>query len=94
MSILIPKDLIGLQVAAIKGLRDKIDKRVKHEYIKPSYILFSDGKTIMEFEDQDYYSYHYCDSSAKVIDVYKNKDLWNTLMSNTDEYIADSTELF
>ena len=56
--------IIGLSVVAIKG-----EYNAKGKNIEPKYILFSDGKTYLELEEQDYYSYHDCSSSARLIRV-------------------------
>jgi hypothetical protein len=60
--------IIGLKVTAIKGF--ETDRR-KTKYISPKFILFDDEETYIELEDQDYYSYHDCSTSAKHIRIYK-----------------------
>lgn len=42
-------------------------------------ILFTDGKTIMELEEQDYYTYHDCSTSAREVEVYENSVMWERL---------------
>lgn len=79
--------IIGLSVVAIKG-----EYNAKGKNIEPKYILFSDGKTYLELEEQDYYSYHDCSSSARLIRVWdakseyfsSNPDRWEQLMSYKD----------
>ena len=54
--------IIGLKVLAIKGKYN-----AKGKNIGPKYILFDDGKTYIELDEQDYYTYHDCSSSARHI---------------------------
>jgi len=69
-------ELIGKKVLVFRGI-----KREKYgrEYIPLDYILFDDGETILEFRDQDKYDYHDCDSSARVLNLFKNVELWKQL---------------
>lgn len=71
--------LINLTVIAIKG---EFNANGKH--IEPKYVLFSDNETYIEFEDQDYYTYHDCSSSAKHINVYKNAEQWAIIQKYKD----------
>ena len=57
-----------------------------------AYILFSDKETVLELEEQDYYSYHDCSSSARILNVRKDTNLWNEIMSNPD--FKDSLSLY
>lgn len=85
------KTIVGKKVVAIKGNYLKYnDKRVKHPKIEPSYILFDDGETYIELEEQDYYSYHDCSSSARHIIVWQNKERWDNIMTNP--FFGDATE--
>ncbi len=79
--------LIGKSVIAVRGFR--IDKRIKS--IDPQYIMFDDHETFIEFEDQDYYSYHDCDVSAKHITVFHDKDRWEGIMNDLTTF-PDATE--
>jgi hypothetical protein len=54
-------------------------KKAKEELIA---ICFDDGKTFLEIKDQDYYDYHDCDSSAKVITIFQNEEIWEQYMSD------------
>jgi hypothetical protein len=80
------KRIIGLTVVAIKG-----EYNSKGKYIEPKYILFNDGKTYIDMEDQDYIAYHDCASSAKHINIrvsgedgYTHENVWNLLMTYPD----------
>jgi hypothetical protein len=75
--------IIGLKVAAIKGYRT--DMRRKKGF-SPEYILFDDQETIIELEDQDYHTYHDCDSLARRIIVKKDKALWEYMMTDENHY--------
>jgi hypothetical protein len=41
-----------------------------------TYILFDDGETYLELNEQDYYSYHDCSSGARELIVWKDKEAW------------------
>ncbi len=85
------KEIMGKKVVAIKGYNSRWnDKRVKHHHTQPEYILFDDGKTFIELEEQDYYSYHDCSPSARHISIQKDKDKWNSIM--TSKAYSDATE--
>ena len=79
--------LIGLKVVAIKG---DISKHSDFEIANPEdlievkYILFDDGKTFIQFNEQDKYDYHDCCSSARTIGVYQVKELYEKLMKLPD----------
>lgn len=73
---LILETLVGKKITFL-GCRKP--KR-KTDLMKIEYIFFDDGETFISLEDQDYYSYHDCDESAKVILLQKNKDLYNNYM--------------
>lgn len=83
----IPK-IIGLEVVAIKGFNS--NRRIKH--IETQYLLFSDKKTYIEFEDQDYYTHHDCDSNAKTITIIQDKRLWELIMNDPQKMYRDATE--
>ncbi len=85
------KKIIGKKVVAIKGYNSRQnDRRVKYPKIKPDYILFDDGETYIELEEQDYFSYHDCSITARQIIVWKDKERWNNIMTNP--FYGDSTE--
>jgi len=71
--------LIGLEVVAIKGRQLKSYKKPSAEV---NYVFFSDGETYMEFDEQDYYSYHDCASSARHINIYTSKEAYENLMKD------------
>lgn len=77
--------LIGLTIVAIKG-----EYNSKGKSIEPAYILFSDGKTVLTLEEQDYYSYHDCSTSARYMNVYvagengTHENYYNHIMSYPD----------
>ena len=82
--------IIGLKVVAIKG--HNTDRRVK-KCIEPSYILFSDGKTYMELEEQDYYSYHDCSFSARNLCVFEDAGMWERIYTEHNRYPDANTDL-
>ena len=84
--------LIGLKVVGIYGYSS--DKRIKS--VKPCYILFSDKKTIMVLEEQDFYTYHDCSSSARNITITQDQKLWNTIFNNKTDigvYLKSNIDL-
>ena len=83
------KNIIGKKVVAIKGFRT--DMRRKKNFTA-EYILFDDGETYIELEDQDGYTYHDCDSDAKIIRIRQNKKAWEDMMSNENNYPAADTD--
>jgi len=76
-------DILGKKVVAMKGFRSDMRKKKGFEAI---YILFNDGKTYIELEDQDYYTYHDCNSFAKVIKTFENPKTWKFMMENGKNY--------
>ena len=85
-----PSDLIGLNIVALKGYIDKRDGRKKYDYITVEYVMLSDGETFIYLEDQDYYSYHDCDPSAKTLNVIKDAYRWGAIMEDK-EHFPDAT---
>jgi|TARA_Y100000310_G_scaffold314641_1_gene364209 hypothetical protein len=78
--------LRGKRIKSIRGFRSKADKRIKYPSIEIQYILFDDKTTIMEFDEQDYYTYHDCSSSARHIIVRQDKIRWKRIFSNLKNY--------
>ena len=76
---------LGLTVYSIRGHKSR--KNAKR--IKPEILLFDDGKTYIELEEQDYYSYHDCSCSAREVNVRRSEKLWQ--MYNGETY-AEATE--
>lgn len=70
--------LIGLTIVDIRGFNSTGSKK-KGQYILPQYILFADEETLIELEEQDYYAYHDCASSARHICIFKNKTKWKDI---------------
>lgn len=70
--------ITGLQVVAIKG--DVSDRRLKH--IVAQFILFSDKKTFIDLEEQDYYAFHDCSPSARYVLVLQNAKRWKEIFDN------------
>jgi hypothetical protein len=76
-------NVIGLKVVAIKSFRTDLRKQ---RNLKPRYIVFSDGKTYIELEEQDYYSFHDCSTCAREITIYQDEKHWNHIMENNKNY--------
>ena len=73
-------ELVGLKIVAVKGWSNKKDK-----YIEPMFIFFGDGKTILELQEQDYYSYHDCSQSARNLSLYSDKEKYDRLIAITED---------
>ena len=73
-------ELIGKKIVSIRAYRTDLRKTL---FLEPRYILFGDKKTILELEEQDGYSYHDCDYSARLLNIREDKKFWK--MVNEDE---------
>ena len=71
--------IIGLKVVAIKSFNSN---RRRKKGFTPEYILFDDGKTYIELEEQDYHDYHDCSSMAREIQVFQDAGNWQRMMDN------------
>jgi len=76
--------IIGKRIAAIKGMKN----RKNQKRIMADYILFDDGETIIQLNEQDYYCYHDCSCAARELFVHVDKRLWERIM--TSEAYGDS----
>jgi len=81
-------DIIGKKIISIKG--EKLDKRRKS--VSPKYIMLDDGKTFIELEEQDYYTYHDCSMFAREIRIYENEKRWERMMNDESGFFCDATE--
>lgn len=77
--------LVGLKVVSIKG----VSYSLKIKNVEPKYILFSDKRTFIELNEQDYYTNHDCDSSARVITIFQDKDCWERIYKNSNDANID-----
>lgn len=77
--------LVGLKVVAVKG----ISYSLKVKKVEPKYILFSDKKTFIELEEQDYYTSHDCDSSARIISIFQDDGCWERIYKNSNDATID-----
>jgi hypothetical protein len=83
--------LLKERIVAIKGYRP--DRRKSLKDIDAVYFLMSDGETVICLEEQDYYSYHDCSTSARHIESRKDKRFWDNVMANEDGRYPDATDL-
>lgn len=79
--------LVGKTIVAVRGFSTDGHRK----FFTPRYIMFDDQETYIELEDQDYYAYHDCSTSAKEIQIYHNKQMWEKIMNNLKNY-PDATE--
>ena len=78
-------ELIGKKIAAFRGVPQrqhdfkgkKIPENPKTEL---TFILFDDEKTFIEFNEQDQYDYHDCNSSARTIHLWEDAAAWKRMM--------------
>jgi len=71
--------VIGLKVVAIKAYQS--DRRRKTG-LQPRWILFSDKATLIELDEQDYYAYHDCSTTARLIRIRKDEKEWKRIFNN------------
>ena len=71
------KDIIGLKVSSIRGYKNS-DGRIKK--VEAEFIMFDDGETFIQLEEQDYYSFHDCSTLARNITVWKDKERYERYM--------------
>jgi hypothetical protein len=84
-------EIINKKIVAIRGHKLKWDdKRIKNPKVEPNFIMFDDGETYIELEEQDYYSFHDCSTSARELRLCKNKERWDKIM--TQPYYGNATE--
>lgn len=79
------KELIGKKIVALrgyvhKGYRDRTGIYHSAKETKLEFILFDDGETYLELEEQNAYDYHDCSPSARHLELQKDKIRWEALM--------------
>jgi len=78
--------LVGKKILHIRGNKED------GKYIVPSFILFDDEKTIVQLDEQDYYSYHDCSSAARILCVHEDAAYWKFIHDDLKRYpIANSS---
>lgn len=60
-------ELVGRSVVALRGHKYKRDGRVRS-----AYILFDDKETVLSLDEQDPYTYHDCNHSARELSLVKD----------------------
>lgn len=79
--------IIGKKVVAIKAFI--LDKR-KKKYLEPRFILFSDKKTYIDLQEQDYYSFHDCSDFARYVYAMQDEKRWKDIYDNLDGCYPDA----
>lgn len=74
--------IIGKKIEKIRGYKTRKDQKD----INPIFILFDDGKTLIDLEKQDYYTYHDCNYDARIIKIYKDPKVWHQIAYNDDKF--------
>jgi len=75
--------LKGLTVDCVRGIRT--DQRIKSGF-SPQYILFTDEKTYMALEEQDYYTYHDCNFNARCLRIEEDERMWKIIKEDLKRY--------
>jgi hypothetical protein len=82
-------DIIGLKIVAVKGIPKGYQTKKESKDVPTEYILFSDGETVLRLDEQDYYDYHDCNSSARELNLSKSKEMWDRIISYPDSTTCD-----
>lgn len=84
------QQLVGKKIVAIKGHISQFDRRKKpaNQRVLAEYILFDDGETYIQLDEQDYYVYHDCSREAKELFIMEDKVQWQWIK----ETLPDATE--
>lgn len=88
--------LIGLKIADIRSWesnpkKDNTPKRGK--LYEPMWILFDDGQTYIELDEQDAYSYHDCSYKARHIHVREDVNRWQDIRMDLGHYPRANTDI-
>lgn len=87
-------NLIGMRVVALRGIRRRKSEYDRRLTCELRYILFNDEETYIEFDEQDYYTYHDCASSARHVSIRKDKEKWKQLMEKITWRGSTKTNLY
>ncbi len=73
-------NLIGKKIVAFRGFPHKrpYEKKITTNL---EFILFDDGETILHLDEQNYYDYHDCSSSARHLSLENNRELWERMFN-------------
>jgi len=84
------RKLVNITDILNKKILRVVGTKKKNRYVEAEVILFDDEETFIQLEEQDYYSYHDCSSSAKELQIVNDPDMWKVF--NTDKGYANTTE--
>jgi len=73
------EDLIGKKIVAFRGYKNK-------PVVELQFVLFDDKESYLEFNEQDQYDYHDCNSSARTMHLWKSKDTWARMFNKEDGF--------
>ncbi len=79
-------ELVGMEVAALRAF-DNSNKKL-------SYMLFSDGKTFIELDEQDPFRYHDCSSVARILTLRQDEVQWKKMFDMASPYVELSKKVF
>jgi hypothetical protein len=69
-------ELIGKKIVAFRGHKQK---RFGEDQVTLHFILFDDKESYLELREQDKYDYHDCCSSARILDLHKDAEMWQKM---------------
>jgi len=70
-------ELVGKKVVGLRGWSDE------HGRTPLGYILFDDGQTFIELDEQDRYAFHDCSSSARELTLRSDAKFWKEMYEQT-----------
>lgn len=78
--------LMDKKVCAFRGMKDLRNEKYNKPTCVLEFILFDDGETYIEFNEQDPYNYHDFSGSARTIIVNINKHHWEMMFKKESGY--------
>ncbi len=69
-------EIIDKKVHRVVGDYERSYTGRKTKQVNSEYVLFEDGETFLSIEEQDYHAYHDCSSSARQLQLQRDKRLW------------------
>lgn len=73
--------LVGMKVAALRGFTQKKHTWGEAMHCPLAYILFDDGETFIELDEQSPYDYHDCCSSARNLELRVDAKRWQEMFN-------------
>lgn len=74
--------IMNKKIEKIRGYKT----RKNQKDIEPTFILFNDGETFIDLELQDYFTYHDCDCTARIIKIQKDTGVWHRIAYDDNKF--------